>query len=116
MLQGSNLAVWALQDVLEGRKKVNGKEDEAYVVAASQWILFYGEEIYREAVAGGEPFLPLNSSTHLTLRRWRCWCEELHAIANGKRDTKNFLLGQERKAIADRATVAMEDLERKNVE
>lgn len=119
VVKGSHLAIWVLQAALEEKRKLVGQEGEAYVMAASQWILIHGEQVYREAVAGGEPgpALPWKSSSQdLTLRKWRHWREQLHAVASGKRDGKAFVFGRECKGLADRATEAMFALERKKVE
>jgi hypothetical protein len=53
MIKGSHLAVWTLQDALDGAKTVPERERNAYVKAASNWLLLNGEAIYAETERGG---------------------------------------------------------------
>jgi hypothetical protein len=52
-IKGSHLAVWTIQDALDGAKVVPEQERNAYVKAASNWLLLNDEAVYAE-LAGGE--------------------------------------------------------------
>ncbi|KAK5162795.1 uncharacterized protein LTR77_011167 [Saxophila tyrrhenica] len=114
MGRGTHLAQWTLQMAFEDRKKesMTPLYLEAYVMAASQWIVIYGEEIYRDAVAGGQGWFFKKSSTDLTLKHWRRWKKDFRGVAGGK-SRGGIDSGEECKRLAASAAEAMDELELK---
>jgi hypothetical protein len=44
--------VWTIQDALDGAKTVPGRERDAYVKVASNWLLLTGEAVHAEIADG----------------------------------------------------------------
>jgi hypothetical protein len=95
--------VWTIQDALGGAKTVPGRERDAYVKVASNWLLLTGEAVHAE-IADGE----LVSS-----KEWRRWRDRVYEVADGKWNKKPCTFDEDAVRLAGRASVAMEAIERR---
>ena len=102
MIKGSHLALWTIQDALVGAKVVPEQERNAYVKAASNWLLLNGEAIYAE-LAGGES----------VSKEWRRWHDRINEVADEKWNKKPCAFDEDAVLMAGRASVAMDAMERR---
>jgi hypothetical protein len=103
MIKGSHLAVWTIQDALDGAKTVPEQERNAYVKAASNWILLNGEAVYAE-VAGGES---------VSTKEWRHWHDRIDEVADGTWNKRPCAYDDDTVLLAGRASVSMDAIERR---
>lgn len=101
MVNGPELAVWTLEHAFEKHKGSTNDERDAYVQAASQWILIQGDVAYAEVVKG-----------KLARKTWRGWRERFADLAARKAGKDGFVCSQRTAELAGKAAVAMESLER----
>ena len=102
MIKGTHLAVWTIQDALDGAKPVNEQERNAYVKAACHWLLLNGEAIYAEIASGG----PVSTE-------WRRWHDRINEVADGKWNKGPCAYDEDTVIVAGRASVAMDAIERR---
>jgi hypothetical protein len=102
MIKGSHLAVWTIQDALDGVKAVPQQERNAYVKAASNWALLNGEAIYAE-LTGGES----------VSKEWRGWRDRINDVADGKWNKRPCTFDEDAVLLAGWASVAMDAIERR---
>jgi hypothetical protein len=102
MIKGSHLAVWTIQDALDGVKAVPEQERNAYVKAASNWLLLNGEAIYAE-LTGGES----------VSKEWRGWHDRVNDVADGKWNKRPCTFDEGAVLLAGWASVAMDAIERR---
>ena len=103
MIKGSHLAVWTIQDALDGTKTVLEQERNAYVKAASNWLLLNGGEAFYAEIAGGESMS----------KEWRRWHDRINEVADGKWNKMPCAFDEDTVLIASRASVAMDAIERR---
>jgi hypothetical protein len=72
MIEGDHLAVWTLQDALDGKKDVGVQVRNAYVKAASNWLLVYGDAVFAEVEGDVE------------VLQWNGWYDRLNEVTGGK--------------------------------
>jgi hypothetical protein len=103
MIKGSHLAVWTLQDALDGAKTVPEQERNAYVKAASNWLLLNGEAVYAETKGGGS----------VSTKEWRRWHDRINEAADGTWNKRPYAYDEDTVLVAGRASVAMDAIERR---
>lgn len=114
-------AIWAQREAHEKRLEGLGSVRDEYVLAAAQWILWYGQSFFKQVLFSGEVSLdemrswspgPLYDGTKfLSLHRWHFWRDQYKAVASGeKEDEKGF--GQECKIVAAKTAELMDWLEK----
>jgi hypothetical protein len=103
MIKGSHLAVWTLQDALDGTKTVSEQERNAYVKAASNWLLLVGEAVYAEIEDGGS----------VSTREWRRWHDSIDEVADGTWNKRPCAYDDDTVILAGRASVSMDAIERR---
>ena len=101
MLKGPILAIGTIERALENVKKDTSQERNAFVKAASQWLLLQGDVVYAEVTDG-----------RLSQKKWQGWHERLSAVAAGEAESRNVSFDPEAIELAGKAIVAMEALER----
>ncbi|KAI9675627.1 MAG: hypothetical protein M1817_000994 [Caeruleum heppii] len=84
-------AIWAQRDALEGRVDVEDDEQDAYVLAAAQWILWYGQSFFKQVMYPGDvtpndlrgwsPGPLYDGKAALNLHRWHFWRDSYREIA-----------------------------------
>jgi hypothetical protein len=102
MIKGSHLAVWTIQDALDGAKTVPEQERNAYVKAALNWLLLDGEAVYAETAGGGS----------VSTKEWRRWHDRIDEVASGTWNKRPYAYDDETVLVASRASVAMDATER----
>jgi len=100
MIKGCHLAVWTIQDALDGAKKVSEQERNAYVKATSNWLLLNGEAVYTEIASDGSKS-----------KEWRHWHDRLNEVANGTWNKRPCVYDEGTLLMAGRASVAMDAIE-----
>ena len=90
---GCTWAIWALRDAHEGRQKETGSMRDMYVLAAAQWILWYGQSLFKHIIYPGEidkdtlrawkPGPLYNGTKFLSLHRWQFWKDSFKNVASG---------------------------------
>jgi hypothetical protein len=103
MIKGTHLAVWTLQHALDGAKTVPEQEHNAYVKAASNWLLLNGEAVHAEITGGGS----------VSKKEWRRWHDRIDEIADGKWNGRLCVYDGDAVLLAGRASVAMDAIERR---
>jgi hypothetical protein len=103
MIKGTDLAVWTIQDSLDVTKSVSEQERNAYVKAASNWLLLTGEAVHAE-IAEGES---------VSRKEWRRWRDCVDEVADGKWNKKPCTFDEDAMLLAGRASVAMDAIERR---
>lgn len=114
-------AIWAQREAHEERLKGPASTRDEYVLAAAQWILWYGQSFFKEIIYSREADLdtlrgwtpgPLyNGTKFLSLHRWRFWRDRYNAVASGGKEDENGF-GQECKTVAAKAAEMMDSLEK----
>ncbi|SMQ47085.1 unnamed protein product [Zymoseptoria tritici ST99CH_3D7] len=97
MVTGHRVALWTLETALDTSKVVSQAERNAYVKAASNWLLLCGDEIH----------------TGTTAQQWRGWHNRLKQVSDGKWRNQACTYDEETVLLAGKAVVAMEAVERK---
>ena len=114
-------AIWAHRDAHEGRPnytKESGVPDEIYLLAAAQWILWYGQSLFKQVIFAGEIFSDdlqmqapgpyYDGKAYLTIHRWRFWKDGyIKVAASGKEEGYS----QEYKDVAAKAVALMNAFE-----
>ncbi|KAM0696432.1 hypothetical protein Q7P36_003678 [Cladosporium allicinum] len=103
MIKGSHLAVWTIQDALDGANTLPEQKRNAYVKAASNWILLNGEAVYAE-VAGGES---------VSTKKWSHWHDRIDEVADGTWNKRPCAYDDDTVLLAGRASVSMDAIERR---
>ncbi len=113
-------AIWAQRDAHETRQEDQGSIRDAYILAAAQWILWYGQSffkqiIFREDVSTDtlrmwSPGPLYDGKSFLSLHRWHFWRDSFNAVASEEKGEKEF--GQECKTVAGKAAALMDSLEK----
>lgn len=115
-------AIWAQREAHEEKRlEEPGLIRDEYMMAAAQWILWYGQTFFKQVLFSREVSLdtlrswspgPLYDGTRfLSLHRWHFWRDGFNAVASGeKEDEKGF--GQECKVVAAKAAAMMDSLEK----
>lgn len=95
--------------------------DGTYVLAAAQWILLYGQSLFKQVRFAGEvsgedlrrwsPGPKYKGGAELTLRRWRFWRDRYKAIASSSEEDEQRY-GEECKNVATKAAALMDALEK----
>lgn len=110
-----------MRDAHEGFPEESGSIRDAYVLGAAQWILWYGQTLfkqllYSEAVSTNtlrawSPGPLYDGKKFLSLHRWHFWRDSFKAVAlQGKEEEKGY--GQECKMVAVKAEEMMDSLEK----
>jgi Protein of unknown function (DUF3632) len=119
-------AIWAHRDAHEGRAPHEDEEGTLggiYVLAAAQWILWYGQRFFKHLLFPGEvspddlrmwsPGPLYHGKAHLTLDRWHFWRDGYKAVASsGKEGDEEKGYSQECKDVAAKAAAMMDALEK----
>lgn len=114
-------AIWAQRDAHEGRKRSSSVHNEIYVLAAAQWIVWYGQTFFKQVILPKEvsdddlqmwtPGPLYDGKAHLTLNRWHFWRDGYLAVAcSGKFEEKGY--SQECRSVAAKAAALMDALEK----
>lgn len=101
MIKGNNLAVWTIQDALDGAKSVPQRDRNAYVKAAANWLLLDGEAVYAE-VAGDQA----------GWKEWRGWQDRFSEVVDGKWNGRPCAYDEDAVILAGRASVSMDAIQR----
>jgi hypothetical protein len=101
MIKGIDLAVWTLQNALNGAKTVLEQERNAYVKAASNWLLLDGEAVYAETEGGGS----------VSMEEWKRWHDRIDEVAGGTWNKRHCVYEEDTVLWAGRASVAMDRIE-----
>ena len=119
---GSTWAIWALRDAHEGHVKERGSMRDMYVLAAAQWILWYGQSFFKHIIFPGEIDIdtlrawkpgPLYTGTKfLSLHRWQFWKDSFKNVASGDQDEEKGGYGQECRSVSKKAADIMDALEK----
>lgn len=113
MVKGSFFAIWVLQHVFDGSSAVRAmklfvccpadgssavpeRERNAYVKAASQWLLLNGDAVFKDVPS----------------KKWQRWHKQINVVACGKRNKEGYVYDEESVLLAGRASVAMDAIER----
>jgi len=117
-------AIWAQRDAFEGREPYRerpGVPDDIYILAAAQWILWYGQSIFKQVLFPGEvssdhlrkwnPGPLYDGKAHFTLHRWHFWRVGYNAVASSEKEKKKGY-SQECKNVAAKAAAMMDALEK----
>ena len=121
------MAVWAQRDAHEGRRShehPEGVADGIYVLAAAQWIIWYGQSLFKQLLYPGEvssddlrnssPGPKYSGKPNLTLHRWHYWKGEYNAVASsGARVGKEY--SQECRDVSARVVAIMDALEKSDL-
>lgn len=112
-------AIWAQREAHEDGGK--GYIHDVNVLAAAQWILWYGQSFFKHLLFPGDvsaddlrkwrPGPLYKGKAHLTLHRWHFWRDGFNAVASeGMADEKG--LRRECEIVAGKAAEMMDSLER----
>lgn len=117
-------AIWAQRGAHEGRNPsidTPGVPHDIYVLAAAQWILWYGQSLFKQVLFPGEvssddlrkwsPGPLYDGKAHLTLHRWHFWRDGYNAVAFSEKE-KEKGYSQECKNVAAKAAAMMDALEK----
>ncbi|KAI9826650.1 MAG: hypothetical protein M1832_006246 [Thelocarpon impressellum] len=113
-------AIRAHSEAHEGGAQGQDGMRATYVLAAAQWILWYGQSLFKQVLFSGDvtsddlrawtPGPLYHGAAHLTLQRWHFWKDGFRAAAaEGNEEEKG--LGQECSTVAAKAAELMESLE-----
>ena len=115
-------AIWAQRDAHEGRgpyTEEDGVPSEIYVLAAAQWILWFGQSFFKQVLFPGDlspddlrmwsPGPLYNGKAHLTLDEWHFWRDGYNAIASSGKEDKGYT--PECKNVAAKVAAIMDALE-----
>lgn len=101
---------------LEGPQSIR----DAHVLAAAQWILWYGQSLFKQVLSPGEtPERPeswapgplYDGKAALNIHRWHFWRDGFNAVARGEKGgEKGF--GEECKNVAAKAAALMVSFEK----
>lgn len=117
---GPTWAIWAQRDAHEDRREEKGVIRDAYVLAAAQWILWYGQSLFKQVLFPGDapddlrPWTPgplYHGKASLSLHRWHFWRDGFNAVASGQ-EKGGEAFGQECTSVAAKAVEIMDSLER----
>ena len=119
-------SIWAQRDAHEGDARIPKKESGiirgAYVMAAAQWIFWYGQSLFKQVLYPGDisgtelqhwmPGPLYDGKASLSLHRWHFWRDRFEAVASEATDKKRGKgVSQECKTMAMRAAKLMDALE-----
>lgn len=116
-------AIWAQRGAHEGwlNDEDEDKFHDIYVLAAAQWILWYGQSFFKQVLSPGDVTLddlqcwspgPLyDGKRFLSLHRWHFWRDSFKAVACGEQGGEKGL-GQECMTVAAKAADMMDSLEK----
>ncbi|KAI9802791.1 MAG: hypothetical protein M1833_001390 [Piccolia ochrophora] len=112
-------AIWAQREAHEGLKNEQGSVRDAYVLAAAQWIIYYGQSFFKEVIRPREvsstdlqywkPGPLYAGKADLSLDRWHFWRDGFRAAASQEVDEKGLRL--ECKNVAAKAAALMDAFE-----
>ncbi|SMR45609.1 unnamed protein product [Zymoseptoria tritici ST99CH_1E4] len=91
MIKGHRLAVWTSETALDSKKVVEPAERNAYVQAAANWFLIYGDGIF----------------TAIGAQEWQGWKGCLEQVVGGKWNGKSCAFNQETRLLAGKAVAVM---------
>lgn len=106
----------AHEEQQEGTEEIRS----AYILGAAQWILWYGQSLFKQVLYPGDPpedLRPWNpgplydGKASLSLHRWHFWRDSYKAIASGERQGEESF-SQECKDIAAKAVSMVDSFER----
>lgn len=112
-------AIWMLRDAHERPLKGSQNIWDARILEAAQWILWYGQSLFKQVLSHEEPSDlrdwspgPLyDGKATLNLDRWHFWRDGFTAVACGEKvDEKRF--GQECRSVAAKAAALMDFFEK----
>ncbi|KAI9837081.1 MAG: hypothetical protein M1819_000730 [Sarea resinae] len=114
-------AIWAQRDALENPQEDQGVIRDAYVLAAAQWILWYGQSLFKQVLSHGEvspkdlqywkPGPLYNGKADLSLHRWHFWRDAFAAVASSETIEEKGGYGQECKNVSAKVAAMMDSLE-----
>ena len=108
-------AIWALRDAHEGGRgqKETGSMRDMYVLAAAQWILWYGQSFFKHIIYPGEidkdtlrswkPGPLYTSTKFLSLHRWQFWKDSFKNVASGGWVEEKGRHSQERRSVSTKS-------------
>ena len=114
-------AIWAHRDAHEGHlayTKESGVPHEIYVLAAAQWILWYGHSLFKQVIFSGEvshdlqaqfPGPDYDGKAHLTLHRWHFWRNGYLKVSSSGNNGK---YSQECRDVAGKVAALMDAFEK----
>lgn len=106
----TTLAMYTCDDALDTPKTPKSPDElEAYIKAASQWLLLLGTRIYDEALNRPKK----ENASYPSPKQWRQWRDELEAAASQKPGKKYGDLSEEARTLAGKAVEEMKAIERK---
>ena len=114
-------AIWAQREAHEDENEPASTMRDYYVLAAAQWILWYGQSFFKqvlfqddESTKDSQMWTPgrLYSGTRsLSLHRWQFWKESFRTVALAGKDEEKGGYGQECRTVAAKAADIMDSLE-----
>ena len=114
-------AIWALRDAHEEPHKEQGSIRDAFVLGAAQYILWYGQSLFKQLLFPGDasaddlrcwsPGPLYDGKKCLSLHRWHFWRDSFKAVASQEKEEKNQF-SQECKMVAAKAAAMMDSLEK----
>ena len=122
---GSTWSIWALREAHEERRKETGSMRDMYVLAAAQWILWYGQSFFKHIIYPGEidnntlrmwkPGPLYTGTKFLSVHRWQFWKDSFKNVASGGQDEEKGGYSQECRSVSAKAADIMDALERNMV-
>ena len=118
---GSDWAIWTLREAHEDHHREEGDMRDVQVLSAAQWILWYGQTLFKRIIYPGEvPIDDLQSWTpgplydgtkFLSLHRWQFWKDSFRNIAYSGQDEEKGGYSQECRSVSAKAATIMDALE-----
>lgn len=117
-------AIWAMRDAHETSLAQNGNSTrDEHVLAAAQWILWYGQTLFKGIICLGDtpgdlgpwtPGLLYGGRADLSIERWHFWRHGFRAVGfGGKEDERAY--GEVCRKVAARAAEMMDALEKEMI-
>ena len=120
--KGSTWAIWALREAHEESRNEKASLRDMYVLAAAQWILWYGQSFFKEIIYPGEidnntlrrwqPGPLYTGTQFLSLHRWQFWKDSFKNVVSGEQDEEKGGYGLECRSVSAKAADIMDALER----
>ncbi|KAI9847730.1 MAG: hypothetical protein M1837_001978 [Sclerophora amabilis] len=114
-------AIWAQREAHETAGKEQGRYRDGYVLAAAQWILWYGQSLFKQVLFPGEissrdlqrwkPGPLYCGKAYLSLQRWHFWRDGFKSVASGEKEKVEWV-SQECTNVAAKAAEMMDSMER----
>ena len=119
---GASWAIWAMRKAHEEHHKETGSMRDMYVLAAAQWILWYGQSFFKHIIYPGEidndtlrswkPGSLYTGTKFLSLHRWQFWKDSFKNIVCGGQDEEKGGYSQECRSVSAKAADIMDALEK----